>query len=143
MAPATTRRRTRLVLVLLAAIVLPAGAAILYTFPPAESRFYPPCAFHALTGLHCPGCGATRCLHALAHGDVAQALAYNPLLVVALPFLSVGVFSGAYNVWTGRRLPLPRLPAWSIYAIFWLLLAYWVLRNVDAYPFTLLAPHTL
>lgn len=30
--------------------------------------YYPPCAFHMLTGLYCPGCGGTRAVRALMHG---------------------------------------------------------------------------
>lgn len=130
-------------LVFVAAVMLPGAAAALYHFPPGETAFYPPCTFHALTGLYCPGCGATRCLAAIVHGDLAQAAAYNPLLVVAMPPLAVALFAMAFRMWTGRRLPLPRLPAWSIYAIFWIVVVYAVLRNVDVYPLTLLAPHAL
>jgi hypothetical protein len=41
-----------------------------------------------LTALHCPGCGGTRALHALAHGQILRALWCNALLValvVAIP----------------------------------------------------------
>jgi hypothetical protein len=119
------------------------GTAILYRYNPEAGGFFPPCVFHTLTGLHCPGCGGTRCAHALVHGDLPQALAYNPLLVVALPFLAVGLLDLAGQLWTGRRLWRRRLPAWSIYVIFGVILAYWALRNVDVYPLTLLAPHRL
>jgi hypothetical protein len=139
----TRGRRLRLILVLAAAVVLPAAAAVLYTYPPGEHAFYPRCVFFVVTGLHCPGCGATRCLHALLHGDLAQALSYNPLLVVLLPALVVGVLRGAYASWTGRPVPGRRLPGWSIQLLFWVIVAFWVLRNVDVYPFTLLTPHAL
>jgi hypothetical protein len=43
----------------------------------------PRCAFHALTGMPCPTCGATRCALALLHGHAAEALAFNPLAFVA------------------------------------------------------------
>ena len=138
-----SRWRIRLLLILVAAVVLPAGAAVLYTFPPGETWFYPPCLWHALTGLHCPGCGATRCAYSLVHGDVLQALAYNPLLVAALPFLAAGGTQVAWTQWTGRRLYLPRMPAWAIHLILWTIVAFGVLRNVPIEPLTLLAPHKL
>ena len=48
-----------------------AGAAWMAVFfvDPAMQSFLPPCLFHAFTGLYCPGCGATRALHRLVHGD--------------------------------------------------------------------------
>ena len=141
--PAPHRWRVRLFLVLFAALVLPAGAAVLYHYPPQPGSFYPGCMFHAITGWHCPGCGGTRCAHALVHGELARALAYNPLLVVSLPLLGLTLASSAYRQWTGRRWRLPRLPGWAGYLIFWIIIAYWLLRNVPVHPFTLLAPHVL
>jgi len=44
----------------------------------------PRCAFHALTGCPCPTCGATRCVLALMHGHVSQALGWNPLIFTGL-----------------------------------------------------------
>ena len=138
-----TTWRLRLVLVLAAAVLLPAGAAVLSSFPPAEYTFYPRCVFHAVTGLHCPGCGATRCLHALLHGDLAQALAYNALFVLMLPLLLAGLAAMAYSGWTGRPLFRRTVPAGAIWAFLVVMIAYWVLRNIDVYPLTLLAPHGL
>ncbi len=129
---------------LIVGTVVAAGGAILYLFPPGSGSFYPPCPFYFLTGLYCPGCGSTRCLHSLAHGKLFQAAAYNVLLVLALPFLLAWA---ANYVWTGRKntgaVPSRPLPAWAIYSICAILVAYWVLRNVPYAPFDWLAPHSL
>jgi hypothetical protein len=138
-----TRWRIRLVMVLLAAVVLPALATLVYHLPPSEYVFYPPCLFNQLTGMHCPGCGATRSVGALVHGEVLQALAYNPLLVAALPFVAVWLSIVAFQMWTGRHLRLPRPPGWLIAVLIALVAAFGVLRNVGVYPWTLLAPHRL
>ena len=39
-------------------------------------------------GVRCPGCGSLRALHALAHGDLKAALAFNAPLVIALPVIA-------------------------------------------------------
>jgi Protein of unknown function (DUF2752) len=44
-------------------------AAVGY-FNPTTAGFFPVCPLYALTGYACPGCGMTRGLHALLHGDV-------------------------------------------------------------------------
>src|ERR1043166_3363337 len=75
------RWRSRIVLVFLVAVALPLGATLLYSHSPTEYTFYPRCLLFLLTGLHCPGCGSTRCAAALLHGDIEQAFAYNPLMV--------------------------------------------------------------
>src|SRR5436309_1071471 len=97
--------RKKKAVLLAAALALPLGAVVLFSFPPSEYGFYPPCVLHQLTGLHCPGCGATRCLHALLHGDLAQAAAYNILFVLALPFLVPWVLCSVGCWWQGKPIP--------------------------------------
>ena len=106
--------------------------------PFASTSLLPPCPLHALTGIYCPGCGSTRCLYALLHGDVWLALAMNPLLVVSLPLLGLMSINAAgwRPTWAIPLMrPLARPALWL-----WLLLGYGVLRNIPWYPFNLLAP---
>jgi hypothetical protein len=128
---------------LLAAALLPAAAVVLYAVPPTEGSLYPRCLYHSLTGWHCPGCGTARCLHALSHGDLLQAAAYNVLTVLLLPLLAAGLGRQGYATLTGRRGRSWRLPAWSIHLLLIVILAFWFLRNLDCLPFRLLAPHPL
>lgn len=51
----------------------------------------PPCLLHRLTHIPCPTCGSTRALIALGRGEIATALALNPLLVL----LGFGLILGA------------------------------------------------
>jgi hypothetical protein len=44
--------------------------------------------FHSLTGLNCPGCGATRAAYQLLHGHLLRALHDNALFVLALTALT-------------------------------------------------------
>lgn len=119
------------------------GLVLLFTFPPSEYSFYPPCPSYSLFGIHCAGCGATRSLHALLHGNVAQALAYNPLFVLVLPFLLV-LFVWLSFVWLcGKSPPIRDLPHWLIWFLVMLILVYTIARNVPGPPFDSLAPHRL
>lgn len=106
--------------------------------PNAADSVLPPCPFLALTGWFCPGCGSTRTLHALLHGDIARALAMNPLLVLAMPLLGWMALNAAGVRVPGRR----RLMPWAANPKIWLvvLLSYGVLRNVPWMPFAWLAP---
>lgn len=38
----------------------------------------PPCLFHLITGYYCPGCGGTRAVRALLHGNILRSLYYHP-----------------------------------------------------------------
>ncbi|MEW5722540.1 MAG: DUF2752 domain-containing protein, partial [Thermodesulfobacteriota bacterium] len=66
---ASGNTKTALVVSALGAAGL-AGATWLYLVNPAVSALYPPCPFHALTGLYCPGCGTLRGLNQLLHGHL-------------------------------------------------------------------------
>jgi hypothetical protein len=61
---------------------------VLYILDPSRTHL-PLCPLHALTGLNCPLCGATRATHSLLHGNVGLALHDNALYVLGLPFLVV------------------------------------------------------
>lgn len=41
------------------------------------------CVLHTLTGLYCPGCGGTRAIMFLLHGDLLRSFLYHPLVPYA------------------------------------------------------------
>jgi hypothetical protein len=74
-----------------AGAVVAALLYVLYRYDPSTVSFYPPCVFRAVTGLLCPGCGATRAVHHLLHGDVAGAFRLNAMLLLVGPVLAIAV----------------------------------------------------
>ena len=60
----------------------------LYYYDPVKSNLAPKCWFKVFTGLSCPGCGFQRCVHALLHGNLWEAIGYNIFLAVGIPFLA-------------------------------------------------------
>lgn len=98
----------------------------------------PPCPFYALTGIWCPGCGSTRCLHALVNGDLSQAMAMNPLLVISIIPMVIMALHGA-GLWPHRLTWMVRLFARPMPWMF-LILGYWIARNLPWAPFNMLAP---
>ena len=65
----------------------------------------PLCPLHALSGIPCPTCGATRAVAALLHGEIARAIILNPLMTALLLGAALYVCYAAVVV-LGR---LPRL----------------------------------
>ena len=113
-------------------LVLGAAACIvLLAIPPGSphAKWLPKCMFHQMTGLYCPGCGATRALSAMLHGDVKASLHNNLLL---FPLLALIVFL-LMKPETSLKQPF----AITIVAV---VLAFTILRNIPAAPFTYLAP---
>ena len=45
--------------------------------------YLPPCVFHVLTGLYCPGCGGTRAVVALLDAHVVKSFFYYPMVPYA------------------------------------------------------------
>lgn len=121
-------------------LIAGAGAAFVGYFDPRSAGFFPVCPLYALTGIHCPGCGLTRAFHALFHGDVLTALDYNALLPVFALVFGFMFVSLVLIVIRGRGLSLRIFPPASLYGFLVLAAAFFVLRNLPFYPFTLLAP---
>jgi hypothetical protein len=116
-----------------------AAATVLWQFDPHQAgNPLPPCPSRWLTGLFCPGCGTTRALHALLHGDLPGALAMNPLMVVSLPPVAV-LLAQALQLLPPSLEPLARqLGNARIWAV--VVIGYGVLRNLPWPPFSWLAP---
>lgn len=127
------------VLLLPAAFII--GGALLYYMSPERAWWMPPCLFHKFTGLHCPGCGTTRGLHALLHGDISAALRFNVLTTVTVPLLAYALGKVVWRELSGATPQSKPLPTWTPWAIAALIGFYWIVRNIPVYPFTLLAPH--
>ncbi|WP_419836864.1 DUF2752 domain-containing protein [Streptomyces bugieae] len=97
---------------------------------PNQPGHYPVCPLRHLTGVLCPACGGLRSAHALAHADLAAALAANALLVAAC-----AAGAAFWAVWAGRAArglrtagPRPRAVHW--WALGGLLLVFTTVRNL-------------
>jgi uncharacterized protein DUF2752 len=107
---------------------------------PNEHGHYPTCPFLAVTGYYCAGCGFLRMIHALAHGHLVEAAGRNVFALSMLPLL--GFFWVRWTVARARGRPTrtkagdPRL----IMALFFVIVAFWVLRNLPIGIGHLLAP---
>lgn len=137
--PKIQRQRPSLPAFATAALIFAAmaGAAVLFFFDPTKHSFYPVCQFHLLTGLYCPGCGATRAAYQLLHGNVLAALHDNALFVVSLAALAArGIwFLNRQRRGQPVRFFLPPAALWTFLPI---ALVFVVLRNLPAFSF--LAP---
>ena len=139
-APIYQNKRLRL----LVGIGVPAGALMLLTFCLLTQRT-PPCLFYEITGLYCAGCGTGRSLLALFSGHFVKAFRYQPLMIISLPFVAYYCLKVYLSFVLGRDvLPVPRIRStWVGMTILIVILAYWILRNLPFFPFTLLAPDSV
>ncbi|WP_242889957.1 DUF2752 domain-containing protein [Actinomadura litoris] len=126
-AVAVTRR-----LVLPGGVLVLAGVVVAYVaaVDPNQAGNYPTCPFLSLTGRQCPGCGSLRTIHALAHGEVREALGLNLFAMVMLPVLAF--FWGRWTV--ARALDRPSRTKAGDPRLIWGLLGavmlFWLVRNL-------------
>lgn len=113
---------------ILGVLFVASALALLFVLPP-ESGFYPACPIHALTGTLCPGCGGTRALHALLHGRIYAALAFNPIVTLAAaPALALAIMQ-CLSMWRRGSFQSVRVPRSLCYALAVMVAAFWIGRN--------------
>lgn len=122
------------------AIGIGAGSAFVVAFDPAKSTFFPVCLLYSLTGFACPGCGLTRGFHEMFHGRFIPALDFNlfvPVWAMILGYVWISLILLAVR---GRGLPMWAASPRFLWVFLMALLAFGVVRNIPAWPFTILFP---
>ncbi|MDR2281503.1 MAG: DUF2752 domain-containing protein [Gordonia sp. (in: high G+C Gram-positive bacteria)] len=112
------------------------STVVLIGDPTTPGGFLPPCPTNSLLHINCPGCGSTRALYSLLHGDIPAALHYNALGVVAMMLIVAAFVVHVLGLWRGRR-----LRSWQhLRYTPWIALAatavWFVVRNIPFAPFS-------
>ena len=89
-----------------------------------------PCLFHLITGFYCPGCGGTRAVKYLLHGQILKSIRYHPLV-----FYAVAVILAEFATYGLSRLlhkPEIHLKRYQelVYLGVAVILVNWVLKNI-------------
>ena len=109
---------------------------IIYVQLSQHYHIYIPCYFHKITGLYCPGCGATRCILSLLKGNIYDAYRYNRLFFSLLPFLTICIIYKVYlYIFNKKDKYLEKIPKviWSILLIITMLFG--VVRNFSSFKY--------
>ena len=136
--PSAPARRATLTEPLVAAGVAATSVLVVGVVYPRYPELFPACPSRTLFGVWCPLCGGTRSAHALATGQLVEAVRFNAFLPVL-----VVLTAWSWVAWVGRvmqRDVLPAVPRWLWTGVGVLWLAYGVLRNLPVEPFVSWAP---
>lgn len=95
-----------------AAILVAAIVILLQIFPGLQSILVWPCPVLHFTGLYCPGCGGTRAIAALFHGQVLESLYNHPFVLYGLAFYGVFMVSHTLGILTKGRVKGLRYRGW-------------------------------
>ncbi|MEU6412399.1 DUF2752 domain-containing protein [Microbispora sp. NPDC046933] len=112
-----------------AAAVLAAAVTYLAVVDPHEPGHYPVCPLYYLTGLYCPGCGALRAVHDLAHADLAGAARMNLLFVFCVPVVITLWARWALRSWQGRSARTNIAHPAHLWGLLAVAAVFWVVRN--------------
>ncbi|MAI34323.1 MAG: hypothetical protein CBE00_09310 [Planctomycetaceae bacterium TMED240] len=125
----------KLAAVALLIIFFIAAILLLRRFDPAEYSFYPKCTLYQATGLHCPGCGATRAVGALAAGRLGDAIRYNPLLILGGPIIAAVIAIKLKRQDQGEA-------SWTVFSVCMIVvvISFAIARNVPSPTRSILAP---
>ncbi|MFG0315172.1 MAG: DUF2752 domain-containing protein [Phycisphaerales bacterium] len=124
--PVTARQRLGSWLLILAGIGLTIALATAH-----PSGWVPECPTHRFLGVYCPGCGSMRASHLLLQGQLADAFAHNPMLIVLGVPLAVLFWGEQIMIaLAGRRIAFIPRSAWMAWAALFVLLLFALLRNL-------------
>jgi hypothetical protein len=121
-----------------AAVAVGGCAAIWLANPAVPGGILPVCPTKALLGIDCPGCGSLRMIYSLLHFDMAAAVRFNPLGLVAVALLLWAYVAWSYGRLAGRQIRSWQHLRWSAPVALLLTLAWFVVRNLEFGPFTAL-----
>jgi hypothetical protein len=113
-------------------------AVIWFANPTVPGGILPVCPTKALLGIDCPGCGSLRMIYSLLHLDVAAALRFNALGMVAVLLLLWAFGGWVYGTLAGRKVRSWQHLRWSAPVALVLTLAWFVVRNLGFGPFVAL-----
>ncbi|MDR3252234.1 MAG: DUF2752 domain-containing protein [Tannerella sp.] len=82
----------KLLIGLVLIITISAGVYLYSGYNPEDSGLFPKCPVYMLTGYKCPGCGSQRAFHHLFNGNFRAAFVYNPVMLVLIPYILLGIF---------------------------------------------------
>ncbi|NLA63449.1 MAG: DUF2752 domain-containing protein [Bacteroidales bacterium] len=118
-------------LITVAIFIIATALFILFYIDPNVYPFFPKCPFLVATGLECPGCGSQRAMHQLLHLNIAGAFRQNPLIVLYLPYVVLGIYLEYFG--GNKRLPRVRNTLYGKSAAIIILISivlFWIGRNI-------------
>jgi len=134
-------KQKQITLIIIVSTVALAMALLYFFIYPMHGKYFPKCLFYSFTGLYCPGCGSQRAMVALLHGDILTALHDNLFAVIALPFLAYSFILSCLNTIGKEHFNVKIFYSpFFVKAVLILVIVFGIVRNISAYPFSLLAP---
>lgn len=117
------------------------GMLALYIFwNPSETNMFPKCPVYTATGIYCPGCGSQRAAHKILNGNIIEGIRHNYMIVLLAMVLLYQGFIYVMNDMLGKNITNLLHKSKVTLSILIIVILFWILRNINLFPFTELAP---
>ena len=93
----------------------------------------PACVFYSMTGFYCPGCGGTRSVYALLHGNIIKSLYYHPFVVYAAAYYILYEGSHTLNLITRGKIKAMYFCPPYFYVGAAIVVVQWLAKNILKY----------
>ncbi|UOB18202.1 DUF2752 domain-containing protein [Abyssalbus ytuae] len=132
--------KNKIFFLIITGVALIVMLSLYFNFNPSDYNFFPKCPFYSITGFYCPGCGSQRAIHDLLHGNIIDAIKHNLLipLVILVIIYKIGLF-WLENIKKKEVEDILYNPTLSNIIVV-LVISFWILRNINFYPFNILSP---
>lgn len=93
------------------------------------------CAVHMLLGIYCPGCGGTRAVIALLHGEFLKSAYYHPLVMYTVLMYAWFMLSHTLEKLHVPMIKGMKFESWIMYGMLVMIALNFVLKNVLRFCF--------
>ncbi len=94
-------------------------------------QIMPPCIFRTITGFYCPGCGGTRAVLELIHGNFFHSFYYHPIVLYTVVLYGWYLISNTIQWLSRGRIPWgSRYHRWYGLVAVIIVIGNWILKNL-------------
>ena len=114
--------------------------ALYFSWNPSDTNMFPKCPVYSATEIYCPGCGSQRAAHQILNGNILNGIRHNYLIALLALILLYQAFMFIMNNILDLGFTNLLHKSKVTQGILTVIVLFWILRNIDMFPFTELAP---
>jgi hypothetical protein len=89
-----------------------------------------PCSLYSIVGLYCPGCGGTRAVYYLLHGQFIKSFLYHPVVPYTAVLVGCYIVSHTLNILSKGRVKAMLFRPIYFYIMIAVIILQWVIKDV-------------
>lgn len=132
--------KLKIAITILGICALALAGVFYYQFNPSESIIFPKCPIYSFTGYYCSGCGSQRAIHQILNGNILEGFKHNLLILLLLIVLLYDLIIKLTRTLFNKKLVNFLHYSKTTYIILFTVILFGILRNINIFPFTVLAP---